>query len=127
MRARARLRFSPSREHPRDRLQGGQHFGLSHERIEERRLVGHRAETAPDVDLESALRACAGLPGPRDHAEVVHVDETARMLPAPRERHLGLAAEVLGVGMPEEESHGRPGVGSHVEGPVAAARRGGRR
>ena len=108
------------REHPRDSLQGREDLGLGHERIEQPGLVGHRAEAAPDVHLESALRAPAGLPGHRDRPEVMHVDETARMLPAPRERHLELAAEVLGIGMTEQKPHGRAGVGGHVERLVAA-------
>ena len=108
------------REHPRDRLEGREDVGLGHERIEELRLVGHRAEAPPHVDLEPALGPRGGLSGDRDRPEVVHVHEAARVLPATREGHLELAAEVLGVGVPEEEPHGRAGVGGHVEGLVAA-------
>ena len=57
------------------------------------------SKSTSDIDFESALLDAIGGPGYRDGTKVVHVDQSARVLAAPGERHLKLASEVLGIRM----------------------------
>ena len=104
IRARARLRFSPRRANTRaDRLRDRQQLFLRQELVEQLRLVRHRAEAAADVELEAALPLPSTIwvlaMAPRSWMFV----RPQAFCCAAREGDLELAAEVLRVGVAQQE------------------------
>ncbi len=71
----------------------------------------NRAESAADVDFETALTIARS----GDESYVVQPDESASIVAAAGECHFELSAEVLRVGMTEQKVGCRSGVGRHVE------------
>ena len=128
MRARLRFFFSPSRAKTRAMAcASGSISSGGDERVEQLRLVGHGAQAAADVHLEAALLLAvfAALDG--DQAQVVQIRQAAGVLRAAAERRLELAAEILAVGMAQQEFGQRAGIGRDVERFIRAnARRRGR-
>ena len=88
-----------------------QQFFLRHELREQLRLLRHGAEAAADVELEAAFAVLNDA----DRADVVDPDQAAGFVAAAGERDLELAAEVLRVGVAEQEIRRRLGVGRDVE------------
>ena len=114
------LLLAQPREHARDRLRQRQELFLRQEFVEQLGLVGHRAQPAPDVGDEPAAQLPVDGAGGRHQAQVVHRYQPARVLAAARERHLELAAEVLRVGMAQQEAHAGVRVRRDVERLVTA-------
>ena len=96
---------------------------LGEERIEQLRLIRNGAETAPDIELESAARAAFVGSGPGDEAEIVKRREAAWLVLAAGESNLELATEVLSVRMTQQEIGQRAGVGCDIERFTFAGRR----
>src|SRR3990172_11903179 len=114
------LLLSQAREDTANGLGHGEELFFRQERIEKLRLVRHRAQSTPHVELEPATRFTVLGSGASDVAQVMKRSETAGLILATGEGDLELPAELLSIGMAEQEVAARLGVRRDVEGLVAA-------
>ena len=80
----------------------------------------NRTEAAADVELEASLFDAIDGSDHADAAHVVHVGQAAGLVLAAGKGDLELAAEVLAVGVAQQEVHKRLSIGGYVEGLAAA-------
>ena len=98
------LLLAEPRKDSGDGLRERQHLFRRNKGVEQFGLIGNGAEASADVHFETAA-----LPFPssfargRDEAEIVQAGQAAGMLRASAERRLEFAAEILAIGMAEQE------------------------
>src|SRR4030095_12432287 len=95
------LLFTKPCEDTRDRLGCREQLLFGKKLLKQFCVVWHRAQSASDIELESAPRLAVLNACHRDRAHIVHIHQTAGFLTASGEGDLELASEVLRIRVPQ--------------------------
>ena len=114
------LLFAQPGKHAGDGLCGGQQLLRAEEVIEKFSLVRNGPQPAANIQFKPAHVDAVLTASHGNGSQIVHAGQSTGVLAASAKGRFELSAEVLAVGMAQQESGQSPGIGSHIEGLVRA-------